>query len=190
MITRKGTWPILKYDLKGEHGWRASVFIDDAAGSIFVESDSLQFFGYKWPLQDKLREFLVSTSVGYINDKFSYGKDRWCADAAINDFFSLLELEFGHPNSWPTEIEELYEDELSQEMSKDAFYAILLRCDKLMEKIDPFEHSFGDIGANKYVVRFTEMFWEELVNYWKKELEDGCPDCKEESYEISDDQRE
>jgi hypothetical protein len=170
MVTRKGTWPILKYDLKGEHGWRATVFLDDETGNINVEFDGRKFFGHCW--KGPLREFLVSTNVGYINDKFSYDLVRWCGEQARNNLFILLEKEFGHHNDWPSEIEELYES-IDVDMSRDTFCTTIMSCSELIEKIEPWEHTFGELGANKNVIRFTGKFWEELVNYWKKELEDG-----------------
>lgn len=170
----KGTSPILKYELENG-GWRGTVFIDDDEGNILVEFDGRQFFGHWWGLAGRgrcsLRSFLVHTDVDYINDKLSYGLPRWDGDKAAKELYKLCETKHGHIESWPCDLVEAVEG-MEDSWPAEAFYAYLYGHECFNDVFVPGEQSFGEIGANLYVIRFTEKLWPALIEHWKKELGD------------------
>lgn len=91
-IAAKGTWPVLLYVVRKPSCWRASVFIDDEVGTIVIDTDFGQqdTYSHWWGKEGRgtetLIEFLRKCGLGYLKDKFSYGRDRWSIEQAERDY--------------------------------------------------------------------------------------------------------
>lgn len=173
MVTRYGQPPVMRYEVN-DGGWRASVMLDDVGGNIVVEFDTRKFFGHWWSIKtnkcNSLRAALITFNQGYIEDKFSYGLDRWDGEKAVKELHKLCMDKWGHEESWPLETYEAWEA-MDDGISEAAFYAILNYTEHFNEVYTPGEHSFGGIYANKHVTNFVKRMWPQLVEHWKKELE-------------------
>lgn len=173
-ITRKGQWPILKYTIRGRLGY-STVMIDDQYGDIFINPGNqialLHWWGKDGRGTEKLREFLVRDSRSYLEDKFSYGLSRWSWDEAMKDLRAKCEEHFGHPDSWPDEVQEKIEhlDGMGRG-SSDLFYYALNDCDVIMEAFG-YDGGFGELPGHREVTHFLNTKWPHLVKFWKAELE-------------------
>ena len=173
-ITREGTWPIFKYIIRAsKHGGYAVVFMDDESGDILInpgEQIALQhFWGQSGRGTEKLRQFLVKASAGYLQDKFSYGLSRWSHTEAMKELKVEFEEQFGHPDSWESEVEELYEKLDDLDRSSELFHYALYCNDDVTLNCD--YRTFGETYGNHKVDLFLKNFWPALIQHWKAELE-------------------
>lgn len=180
MVKTFGQAPVLRYEVN-DGNWRASVMLDDVAGNIVVEFESRHFFGHWWSVKtnkaNSLREVLVTFNEGYIEDKFSYGLDRWDGEKAraaliklVEDKYGKLELDERGRANWSCDLEEAV-DAVEDGWSSDAFYGHLLNNYVFNEMWQPGEGSFGETYANKHVTNFVKRMWPQLVEHWRKEIE-------------------
>lgn len=175
-ITVKGIWPILKYTIRGPHGQYAVIFIDDDYGNIVIQHD-LHAYHHWWGRngrgKDKLREFLVGASFGYLQDKFSYNLNRWCSEEAVKNLRVQLEEKFGHPDDWPESFEEMIEEmESLRDEDHNLFYCKLMDNPDYTDAFDVSEMPSGELYGNKRVTYFLENYWPHIEKHWMKELED------------------
>lgn len=172
----KGTWPILKYTVRTEHGGYAVVMIDDQHGSVLINPGDQIALQHWWGKdgrgEDKLRSFLVRASISYLEDKFSYGLKRWTFEEAMQDLDKECKEHFGKkPSEWPGEVKECIQHLKGHgDMSSDLFYYIIGGYDVIMEKFG-YDTSFGNIDAHPDVSFFLKTKWPALVEHWKMELE-------------------
>lgn len=175
-ITRKGTWPILKYTMRSKGFGYCVVMIDDDYGDVLINPGDqialLHWWGKDGRGKGKLREFLCRDSRSYMTDKFSYGLNRWTWDEAMKDLKEKCEEHFGHPDSWHDDVKEKIEqlEGMGSGGSSDLFYFSLQDCDVIMEAFG-YDGGFGELEGNPTVMHFMKTKWPHLVEFWKKELE-------------------
>lgn len=173
-ITRKGQWPILKYTIRSKGFGYATVMIDDDYGDILINPGDqialLHWWGKDGRGKGKLREFLVRDSRSYLEDKFSYGLDRWSFSQAVEDLKKKCQEEWGNRPEWPESVIEVCDQlEGHGQMSSDLFYWIIASSDELMEAFG-YDGGFGSLSGNRVVTHFLDKKWPHLVEFWKKEL--------------------
>lgn len=178
-ITRKGTWPVFKYVVRLPRYYRACVMIDDDIGDILVsfDDDALQhFWGKEARGEPKLRQFLVRAGIGYLKDKFSYGRNRFNLDQAQKALEEAIEEALKEGKIDEDEKEDI-RSSLSNmfdanNVSSDYFYSEVMNCQTLMEKV--FENEYENLprgeGDNREARWFIERAWPHLVEQFKKEL--------------------
>lgn len=168
-IVRKGTYPVLKYTARvwGFH----TIFIDDNYGNLVIASDQGAFrhwWGLEGRVDKKLREFLVRTSPGYIQDKLSYGLSRWDQDYAEKGVIEMCEQKWGKDTEeWPIEVAEAVE--AFDFGSWESMYHCLFAIHEFSQAFEPPDLP-GESYANPGVRRFVENVWPSLVEFWKAEL--------------------
>lgn len=174
-MEKSGTYPLMKYILRGHHGHYSVIVIDDKSGDVFINAGGDKCFHHWWGGQGrgtkKLREFLCSASVSYFKDKFSYGRNTWYAETAMENLKEMLCKEIGDEHTWSEDLVEEVEGLDGNFNTSEGFYHMLGNCPEVQKVIDTHgDPPSGEEGCSRDVHYFIERCWAHFVAYWKQEL--------------------
>lgn len=180
-IIKKGTWPILLYVVRKPRCWRASVFIDDEVGTIVIDTDFNQqdTYSHWWGKggrgTETLIEFLANCHVGYLKDKFSYGRDRWSIEQAENDYkeaYNRLVIDGTISGRLVEDLEWDNLEDITEARTANEFYHMFVDNYDLNKLINEFfdESTPGGTSANPKTEHMVDQILVPLRAYWKEEL--------------------
>lgn len=166
-------------------GWCASIFLNNDTGEVVVTQGYSNNYDYCWSSPGRgdrsLKEFLISASVPYVMEKFSYGRDKWLDSdktvekikAEIAEKHKSGEIPDGKFSRIMGEIEDMLGDDFK---TTSEMYDHICQCDELNNEYDCDPTLIPWVTDYHPQLRgFMEKIWPEFIETLKQELDDAVP---------------